>query len=188
MKKTKHSNLLINRYSKCSQIWVETVIYTLIGLAIIGILLAIIKPAIDEKKDQIIIEQSLDMLNNIENQIEDVRYYGVGNSRPIEIKIKKGQLKINGEKDYLEFSIESKYTYSEPGENISIGKIIARTEKTGKKNDVSLTLDYSNKLNLTWNGKDEEKILNPSPSIYTITVTNIGKSKVDGELINVDFS
>lgn len=173
---------------KRSQIWVETVIYTLIGLAIIGILLAIIKPAIDEKKDQIVIEQSLDMLNNIESQIEDVRYYGVGNSRPIEIKLKNGQLKINGQEDFLMFSMESSYTYSEPGENISIGKIIARTEQSGKKNDVSLTLNYAGQLNLTWNSKDEEKILNPSPGVYTITVTNMGRNISSDELITVDFS
>ena len=68
-----------------SQIWVETVIYTLIGLVIIGILLSIVTPRIKEKQDEILIESSKEMLSNIDSTIEEVRYYGTGNSRPIEI-------------------------------------------------------------------------------------------------------
>ena len=36
---------------KRGQIWVETVIYTLIGLAIIAVLLALVRPVIEEKDE-----------------------------------------------------------------------------------------------------------------------------------------
>ena len=35
------------------QVWVETVLYTLIGLALIGVVLAIITPKINETRDKI---------------------------------------------------------------------------------------------------------------------------------------
>ena len=44
---------------KRGQIWVETVIYTLIGLTIIGLLLAVSKPQIDKQKDKALIEQKI---------------------------------------------------------------------------------------------------------------------------------
>ena len=55
---------------KRGQVWVETVIYTLIGLTIMGLLLAFVKPAIDEKRDQIVIGNSLEIINSIDSQIK----------------------------------------------------------------------------------------------------------------------
>ena len=52
-----------------AQIWVETVIYTLIALAIMGLLLALIKPTIEEKKDKAVIEQSKLILDDINKKI-----------------------------------------------------------------------------------------------------------------------
>ena len=37
---------------KRGQVWVETVIYTLIGLAIIGVVMAAALPKINERKDE----------------------------------------------------------------------------------------------------------------------------------------
>ncbi len=169
-----------------SQIWIETVIYTLIGLAIIGILLSIVKPAIDRKKDEILIETSLEMMSMIEGQIEDIKYRGVGNSRIINLKIKKGKLEINSLNDFLEFTMESKYKYSQLGEEINHGKIkILTEEKTKKVYLVTLTLNYENNLNLTYNGQDKNKIFQPAPTPYTLTATNMGKR---GNFVQIDFS
>ena len=54
---------------KRSQVWVETVIYTLIGLAVIGILLAAAKPKIDEMRDKLVVEQTIDSMNSIDEKI-----------------------------------------------------------------------------------------------------------------------
>ena len=47
---------------KKGQIWVETVIYTLIAFAMIGLALSFVKPKIDEIQDRGIIEQSITLL------------------------------------------------------------------------------------------------------------------------------
>ena len=41
------------------QIWVETMVYTLIAFALIGIVLMFVKPKIEEIQDTSIIEQSI---------------------------------------------------------------------------------------------------------------------------------
>ena len=41
------------------QIWVETVLYTLIALALIGITLAFVMPKINESKNNLIVEQTI---------------------------------------------------------------------------------------------------------------------------------
>ena len=138
---------------KRGQVWIETVIYTLIGLAIIGIVLSLVKPAIDAKKDQIILGKSLEMLNTIDEQIEDIRYYGAGNSRTIEISIRKGLLDFNSLEDKVVFSMNSKYMFSEIGENVSRGKITALTIKKTNTYDIILSLNYRNSINLTWQDK-----------------------------------
>ena len=46
--------------SRKGQIWIETVIYTLIGLALIGLVLAILTPKIKEFGDRQIIEQTIE--------------------------------------------------------------------------------------------------------------------------------
>ena len=169
-----------------AQIWIETVIYTLIGLAIIGLLLSIVKPAIERKQDQILIESSLEMLSSIESTIEDVKYYGQGNTRTLNVKIKKGKLIIDSKIDEIWFSMESKYRYSELGEEIKIGKInILTTEKTKKIYNVKLSLNYVNSLDLTYNGEEKIQTFQSSPTPHIILVANKGKT---GELLQVDFS
>ena len=65
--------------NKLGQIWVETVIYTLIGIAIIGIVLAIAQPKIEAKKDEVIIEQAIESLGNIDEKIGEGACYFKGN-------------------------------------------------------------------------------------------------------------
>ncbi len=171
---------------KKGQIWVETVVYTLIGLAIIGLLLSIVKPAIDEKKDQILIESSLEMLEQIENEIEDVKYRGVGNSRIVSLKIEKGNLEINPVDDFLKFSMDSRYEYSQPGQEVEMGKIkILTTEKTEKNYLIDLTLDYRGWADLTYNNQETGKSFQPAKTPYSLTITNLGKTE---EFVQIDFS
>lgn len=159
--------------NKKAQVWIETVIYTLIGLAIMGILLSIIIPSINSKKDEIIIKQSLDILKNIENKMNEVVYYGSGNSREMEIKIKKGQLIFNFNEDYIEFNIESENKYSEIGEEIKDGNVNISTIKNGNLYEVKLKLFLEN-INLTFSEDQSEKVFQASESSYYILITNKG--------------
>jgi type II secretory pathway pseudopilin PulG len=167
---------------KKAQIWIETVIYTVIGLAIIGIILAVATPAIDRYKDEIIIEQTITVLNNLNNEILDVKYYGVGNRIPFEFRIKKGEITVDGKEDKVIYVLkESRLEYSESGQAIDQGGITIRTDKKGGKFEISLTLTY-NDANLTYNSKDEVKKFYSSSTPYKIFIENLG-----GESSQIDF-
>ena len=105
-----------------AQVWVETVIYTLIGLAIIGILLAAARPKIDSMKDKLVIEQTIESLNKLNSKIKEVQI-APGNKREITLKISKGTLTINSIDDEITWILESGYQYSEPNIEVSIGDL-----------------------------------------------------------------
>ncbi len=162
--------------NKKGQIWIETVIYTLIAFVMIGLVLAYAKPKIEELQDKAIIEQSIAMVKDLDSLI--LTMGGPGNQRTFELGIKKGVLKIDGKKDLIVFEIEGKHTYSEPGIDIFDGNLIIHTEKRGKFNTVSLTRDYSEKYNITYQGKDELKSLSKSSIPYKLLISNKGGDKI----------
>ena len=51
------------------QIWIETVIYTLIAFFMIGIVLAFVRPKILEFQDKIIIDRSINLMDHLNNNI-----------------------------------------------------------------------------------------------------------------------
>ena len=51
------------------QVWIETVLYTMIGLVLIGLVLGFVNPKIEESKDNLIIEQTLTLLNDLDSKI-----------------------------------------------------------------------------------------------------------------------
>jgi|TARA_Y100000034_G_scaffold109960_1_gene141691 DNA helicase TIP49 (TBP-interacting protein) len=162
---------------KRGQVWIEVVIYTLIALTLIGAVLAFVTPKIEEIKDKAIIEQSIAMMQNIDKIITSVE--GVaGNKRIIDLGIKKGTLKIDAQKDEIVFEIKSKYIYSQPGEQINIGDIIALTEETGSLNKITLTSNYS-EYDLTYNGKNESKLITHSSTPYELSIENKGGTIID---------
>ena len=173
--------------SKRGQVWIETVIYTSIALLMIGLVLSYAKPKIEKFQDKAILEQSLEMFKAIDNTIRTI---GVaGNKRFIEIGIKKGNLKIDGENDKIIFEMESSYLYSQPGEDIVDtfgGRIVTRTEKTKGLNKVTFTINYTAyNIDITYQGKDEFKTLNKAPTPYKLLISNNGKN---GENTIIDIS
>ena len=48
------------------QIWIETVLYTLIGLVLIGVTLAIVMPKINAARDRILVEQTASSMGVID--------------------------------------------------------------------------------------------------------------------------
>src|SRR3989339_625134 len=98
---------------KRGQVWVETVIYTLIAFVMIGSVLAFVKPKVEEMQDKAIIEQSIGMMEDINTIVLSLVHGGAGNKRKIELGIKKGILMIDGQNNKLIFEIESGNTYTE---------------------------------------------------------------------------
>lgn len=159
------------------QIWVETVIYILIGLALIGLVLALVMPKINEQRDRIVVEQTLVSLNALDNKIREVIVGGNGNKRIIDFGMKRGVMEINPEKDRITFVLEGlTRPYSEPDIDIPVGRIKVRTTEGAKTSSVSLTVEYGLGSDIVFEGNNiETEKLNPSPTPYRISIENKGQ-------------
>ncbi len=175
-------NLKISPMSKRSQVWVETVIYTLIALTIIGLFISFAKPKIEEIQDKATIDQSVQMMEDINSIISSIVQGGAGNQRVVEVGIKKGELRIDGTNDEIIFEMDGKYAYTQPGENgmpgeyINVGNILASTKKIGKISTVTLISNYSNRYDLQFDGVDKVKAVTKAPVAYQISFSNKGDS------------
>ena len=162
------------RINKKAQIWVETVLYTFIAFLMMGLVLSYAKPKIEETRDKAIIEQSIELLNQIDKTINDIQLSG-GNQRIVDIGIKRGIFKIDGGNDKLIFEIVGKYTYSEPGQDVVLGNLIIHNKKEGETNTLNITRNYNESFNLTYEFEDESKSLDKSSSPYRIAISNQGE-------------
>ena len=160
-----------------AQVWVETVVYTLIGLTIIAIILAISIPSIERYKDKLIIQQTLSMMDDLDGKITNVRDDGAGNRRLIpELMLKKGKLEIKGDSDQINYIMErTRYQFSELGSTIQQGNMNITTQQIGRNKfyNINITLNYPN-INITYGGKDSNKTLTAASVAYRFTVENKG--------------
>ncbi|MCK5043821.1 hypothetical protein KAR52_02365 [Candidatus Pacearchaeota archaeon] len=183
--------ILLNKFdrqNKKGQIWIETLIYTLIAFVIIGLVLSFVNPAIEKAQDKMIIEQSIGMMEDINSIFLSLIQGGSGNKRLIELGIKKGTLKIDGVSDKIIFEIESKHMYSEPGKDVYHGNILAHTKKEGKTHIVTLTSNYGTEYNITYQGKDEIKLISKASTPYKIFFSNDGKDLSTKTIIDIDIN
>lgn len=168
----KRGNIFLLIRGKGGQVWIETVLYTLIAFTLIGLVLTFIKPKIEEFQDKGVIEQSIKIIEDMDSLIKTL---GVaGNQRVVTLVINKGELNIDGQKDLLFFKIESRYTYSEPGQNVTSGNLIIRTDKIGKINDVTITQNYTATYNITFQGTEGFGEVSKSSTPYKIIISNKG--------------
>jgi len=128
-------------FTKKGQIWIETVIYTLVGLAMIGLVLAMITPKINQTKDKAIIDQTIDALRLIDSKIGEVTQEGPGNVRNVEFGIRRGSISFNLTDDEIVYEMDdSRILYSEPGLETSIGKINILTIEGDRTHKIVLKL------------------------------------------------
>lgn len=138
---------------KRGQIWVETVIYTLIGITIIGLVLAAVKPKIDEKQDEIAIGQAIESLNNLDSKIYAVQV-ATGNKRALDLKVGKGKLIFDLDEDYITWEMESTFEYSQEGIPVRLGKMNVTTNLIGDDLwNVELKVSYNN-IDLRYNNEN----------------------------------
>ena len=170
--------------NKLAQVWIETVIYTLIAFVIIGLVLTYARPKIAEIQDRAVLKQSTEMMKTIDLIILGMS--GAGNQRTPEITINKGELKLDCVGNRIVFELESQSLYSEPGKNVSDGNIVILTQKMTGHNLVTLTRDYSSGYNLTFNGDKALKVISKASTPYKLTILNKGVD-ANGK-INLDMS
>lgn len=127
---------------------------------------------IEEMQDKVIIEQSVSMLKEIDQTIQEVGEGEIGNKRKIEVTIKKGSLEIFPEDNNLSFKIESRYLYSEPGQEYQEGNLKIITVEKGKYNDLTINMTIDSSLyDLEYQGGEDKKIITKSPNPYNFFIS-----------------
>ncbi len=188
MKKRGRAGSLCNFFPKSrrGQVWVETVIYTLIALVMIGLILTFVRPKITEIQDKLVLQQSISMLNDINNVILSLSEGGSGNKRKLSLDMKAGSLEIDGNSDQIVFDINSHYQFSEYGKDVTYGELVVHTEPLNDLSVTNMTLNYAGKYNITYTGKDTLKTITAASTPYTLYISNNGDN--GGEYPNMDFS
>jgi len=167
---------------KKAQVWVETVIYTLIGLALIGLVLGIATPKINEYRDRSVVEQSIESLNLFDSKIKEV-LNAPGNKRIIEFRMKRGNLYFKPADELVLFELEdSRSLFSEPGIPVQIGRINVTTIEGAKRHKILMEINY-NSYNMTFDGSDAEVKFTQTSVPYEFSIENKG---FVGEKINID--
>ena len=158
---------------KSGQVWIETVIYTLIGLAVIGILLAVAKPKIDEMKDRATIDQSIGIMDLVNEKIHAVRS-APGNRRVVDLKIGKGKFVVDNDNDAIYWVIDNaEVEYSQIGVWVPVsGHMQVMTEEA---NPYTVTLNMSYSVDLQFDGATTGKReLDEAPTPYSLKIENLG--------------
>lgn len=175
------------KISNKAQVWIETAVYTLIGLTIIGILLASAAPQIEKIKDRSVISQTSEALNKINSKIIEIEQ-APANSREIQIAMSKGKLEINSNEGIIQYVLEdSRLKLTELNETIEEGNIFILTKQRGARYDIYLTLNYTNRINMTFNGKKETKNLQSGTTPYRLVVENVGDNSLS-QKTHIDFN
>jgi type II secretory pathway pseudopilin PulG len=162
------------------QVWIETVIYILIGLALIALVLSFVLPRVNEQKDKVIIEQTILSLNTIDLKMNEVIDSVEGNKRIVDFNMRVGELDFDTtDNEKIVFTLTGlEKPYSEPGLEIPIGRVRAKTEVNGRIS-VTLFLEYEDVADLSFDGRHESVKFNPSVSPYKFTFENIGSNNID---------
>jgi hypothetical protein len=161
-------------------IWVSTILYILISLAVLSLVLVSVQPIIDKNRDKAICLQSEQLLKAIDAKILETS--GVqGNKLSLELTISRGNLIINSSNDRIIWELQdSAYQYSEQGKDISVGdKLRALTTKNQGKWDVRIYLDYNNKYDITYAGQETNKILTESEYNLFFQLVNSSSRQID---------
>ncbi len=178
----------INKYKKKGQIWIETAIYTLIGLTIIAIVLSVANPQIEKIKDKSIVEQTITALNVLDSKVLDISQSSPGNIRLVDFKISKGKLEIDPQTEIMTYTLENtRLELSQINKEIKEGDVLIKTENQGNKYKITLKLDYSSKLDLTNIKGNKILTMTASPSPYKIQIENVGDNGVN-QNTHIDFA
>lgn len=173
--------------SRRSQVWVETAIYTLIGLTLIAVIISMATPQIQKIKDKALIEQTISAMKEIDGKILSVQQ--TENSRgKVIFKISKGKLEINSVDDTIKYILEdTKLELSEPGVEIPEvgGRIILKTEKTGARYNIILLMNYN--LDIINKNNEDVRILQAGATPYNIFIENKGSTLIAGATTQLEF-
>lgn len=159
-----------------AQVWIETVLYTVVILAIIAIVLSFTIPKINEGKDKLVIEQSITALKNLDRSIYDAARQ-TGNIRIVEFSLKRGNLHFYPNRGNITLTIGGLTSiYSEDGQVVYDGEVEMISTSGAKSNSINLTISYPANLPIQYKGKNDYVKINPSSLPYRFSIENTGTS------------
>jgi len=164
-----------------AQVWIETVIYTLIGLALIALVLSFVMPKINRSQDKLLVEQSIDTLNAIDQKMQESMNGAAGSVRIIPaLSLKKGSLIIDSEANEIKIVVDNLgYEYSESGVSVPYGRVNILTEKSQK--NYKVTLKIAPEYDIQYDGQDSAHTFQPASTPYKISISNVNNVKVNIE-------
>jgi hypothetical protein len=185
----KLNNGVDNKFSvwenRKAQVWVETAIYTLIGLTIMAIVLSMAYPQIEIIKDKNVVKQTRIALEELDSKIIDVAQTE-GTKGQIFFKVGKGRLEINSTDNSIKYILEySSYEMTEPNQTLEDGNFLLETQQYGSKFEITVIRKYDN-LNFTFNNKTDLGILHAGATPYTLSIENIYVDDVNAPT-KIDF-
>ena len=171
---------------KRGQIWVETVLYTLIAITLIGVVLSFVMPKITNASDKANIEQTIESMNIFDEKINAV-LQAEDNSRPVDLLIKKGEFYINSTSDEIIFAIPGvKEAYSQVNASIKRDRVNVLKKKEQKTQTVYIYLNYTRRLNLSYSSEETNKKFSAAPRAYKFMIRNYGPGANNLNKINID--
>lgn len=168
------------------QVWIETVLYTLIALALMGLVLTFVMPKINEGKDKAVVEQTIASLNELDKTMSAVMS-SAENSRIIYFSLRRGEFYINSTDDSLSIVISDLgKPYSQENKSLEVGRVNVLTEKKQKNYVVHLTLNYWGDVNITYANEDKLRKLTSASVPYELKVRNLGQTSGDLNTIDIE--
>lgn len=162
------------------QVWIETVIYTVIGISLIALVLAFATPKVVVARERTIIEQSIQSMQLLDEKINTVISQGGGNVRTIDFSLKRGVLSIDTLNDSIELYIDRlREPYSEPDVWLSMGAVRFTSVKTQRAYGARLILRYP--ANLTMNGRDvaQAQTYTQAATPYHLYIANVNNTFIE---------
>ncbi|MBS3079719.1 hypothetical protein J4218_06365 [Candidatus Pacearchaeota archaeon] len=175
------------RLNSHAQVWVETAIYTLIGLTLIAVVMSSALPQIEKIKDRETVKQTMVALNQLNQKISETRE-APSSARIYDIFLSKGKLEIDSGNDTITYKLENtRLKFSEIGEKVKEGDIITETQTYGSRFNIILYLNLSQNTNITFNNQEILKTIQQGPSPSKIKIYNNGIIDGKGRYV-VDLS
>ena len=168
--------------NKKGQVWMETLLYTVVSIAILGVVLSFALPKLEQNKERALIAMHISTLKTLDALVLNLANAPAGNSRAYSLQLERGTFVIDGTANKLLFTIpEVGVKYSEVGVTIHDGSVSVLTSAAGKKKyTITLSTSYDSLgLDLVADQKDSALEFTQAPTPYTLQITREQRLRLD---------
>jgi len=142
---------------KRGAIWISAVLYMGLGIMVLSMVLAVGLPAVQKMKDRYTIKETKNLMLVFDENIRTIYQEGPGSQRVVDLKIGRGTFEIDEDNEKVSWYLQTKVPASQAGETATEGNLEIITETTPIKDQygVTLSLDFSLFLNITFEGDQD---------------------------------